>query len=83
MQARQNGGTWHLIECGVDHLEQTVEEGTAEGSSLPGDDIEFAIITFLETRAGGKYDTVCLGSTNIFFLFSFLCLIWHVTKRYG
>ena len=45
-----------MIECGVDHLEQTVEEGTAEGSSLPGDDIEFAIITFLETRTGGKYD---------------------------
>ena len=45
-----------MSECGVDHLEQTVEEGTAEGSSLPGDDIEFAIITFLETRAGGKYD---------------------------
>ena len=44
------GGTWHLIECGVDHLEQTVEEGIAEGSSLPGDGIEFAIITFLERR---------------------------------
>ena len=30
------------------------------------------------------FGTVCLGSTNIlFFLFSFLCLIWHVIKRYG
>ena len=27
--------------------------------------------------------TVCLGSTNIFFYFHFLCLIWHVIKRYG
>ena len=27
--------------------------------------------------------TVYLGSTNNFFLFSFLCLIWHVIKRYG
>ena len=27
--------------------------------------------------------TVCLGSTNIFFCFHFLCLIWHVIKRYG
>ena len=26
--------------------------------------------------------TVRLGSTNYFFLFSFLCLIWRVIKRY-
>ena len=50
------GGIWYLIECGVDHLEETVEEGTAEASILPGDDIEFAIITFLESRAKGKYN---------------------------
>ena len=50
------GGIWYLIECGVDHLEETVDEGTAEGSLLPGDVIEFAVITFLESRAKGKYD---------------------------
>ena len=37
------GGTWQLIECGVDHLEETVEEGTSEGTSLPLNDIEFAM----------------------------------------
>ena len=25
----------------------------------------------------------CLFGVNYFFLFSFLCLIWHVIKRYG
>ena len=43
-----------MIECGVDHLEEAVEGATAEGSLLPGDGIEFAIITFLETRARDK-----------------------------
>ena len=27
--------------------------------------------------------TVCLGSTNLSPYFEFLCLIWHVIKRYG
>ena len=41
------GSIWHWIECGIDHLEETVDECTAEDSILPGDDLEFSVVTFV------------------------------------
>ena len=35
------------------------------------------------TVSHGEIHTVCLGSTNIFFYFHVLRLVWHVIKRYG
>ena len=50
------GGMFYLIMCGADHLWEKAEEGMAEGSTLPGNDIEYALATFLESRAKGGFD---------------------------
>ena len=50
------GGMWHLIMCGVDHLEETVEESMEEGCALPRKDVECALADFPESWAKGGYD---------------------------
>ena len=56
MLARPRGGVWYLIMCGVDHLDETVEESTEDGSALPREDIEYALADFPESWAKGGYD---------------------------
>ena len=49
-------GFLHQILSGLDYMEEKFEEGMADGSKLPLEDMELGFIKFLETRGKGSFD---------------------------
>ena len=53
---KSKSGTYHLIMCGIDHLEEHFKTAMREGSALPREEMEYAYMHFLESRARGQFD---------------------------